>query len=895
MRFPRGSCLGRWLKGQRSFCSIVGDLTTYRELSPEMKHQMEQKWHNKLGDYRFDPFDTTKPKRYVLAMFPYPSGNLHMGHVRVYTISDAMARFYRLKGANVLHPMGWDAFGLPAENAAIQRRIPADTWTHRNIGEMRKQLEMLAFSFDWEREFATCEPEYYRWTQQLFLMLVKDGLAYQREALVNWDPVDETVLADEQVDDNGCSWRSGAKVEKKVLRQWFVRTTAFAKQLLEGLSDPELEDWKDIIKLQRHWIGECEGYSFEFPLVGDHKMKSVPVWTRDPVELKKALFIAIHPTNLLNDAKKNECLLESVIVKNPFTEEMLPVIVTEAVPFPEGCDTYLAVDSEQNRKLAVKSGLNLDLAPNRDEEKETAVKEILEQGIGQGIGGHPVSSKLRDWLISRQRFWGTPIPIIHCPSCGTVPVPEQDLPVQLPTDSVGVPLAQNEQWLRVNCPSCQRTDCRRESDTMDTFVDSSWYFLRFIDAHNKKQMFDRTLAHRLMPVDLYVGGKEHAVLHLYYARFVAHYLHSKGLLPTPEPFKRLLVQGMVMGRSYRVVNNGKYIPAEEVEVLDEKHSKAIERATGEPVTMLWEKMSKSKLNGVDPLEVLREHGCDTLRLILLADVAPTSHRNWSEATFPGILNWQKRLWMTMHDFRELRAKVNPESAEPPATEEFTEQEHKLWDARNYFTAGATFNYRHSHQLSVGISKMQGLTNAIRRAPPDVVTFGRQYERALAAQIVMLAPMAPHFAAELWHQLVTAPHRVEERDASSGCVLQWDGTVFDQRWPEIDEDFPLDLTFKINGAECCILKIPAKRFNQLTHQESLDLALRQEPIVKLIGNRPLRTSDFVLYPSCEAALNVDLDRAILAEGQDDQDATKSKKEKKDKKLKKKKSLQVLHIG
>uniref|UniRef100_A0A182PRK3 leucine--tRNA ligase n=1 Tax=Anopheles epiroticus TaxID=199890 RepID=A0A182PRK3_9DIPT len=892
MRLLHTSLVGRWVKGRKYFCSTAGELTTCRELTPEMKHQLERKWANRLGDNRFDPTDTVKPKRYVLAMFPYPSGNLHMGHVRVYTISDAMARFYRLNGANVLHPMGWDAFGLPAENAAMQRRIPADTWTHRNIGEMRKQLEMLAFSFDWEREFATCQPEYYRWTQQLFLQLYQDGLAYQREALVNWDPVDETVLADEQVDDNGCSWRSGAKVEKKLLRQWFVRTTAFAKPLLEGLNDPGLEDWKDIIKLQRHWIGECEGYAFELPLVGEQKVKSVSVWTSDATELEKALFIAIHPTNLLNTAKHSDCLLENVTVKNPFTGELLSVIVTEAVPFPEGCETYLAIDNEQNRLLADKIGLKL---MERSTTKSISGEEIVRQAREQGIGGHPVSSKLRDWLISRQRFWGTPIPIIHCPNCGPVAVPEKDLPVQLPSDSVGVPLAQNEQWLRVTCPSCQRPDCRRESDTMDTFVDSSWYFLRFLDAHNRKEMFDRALAHRLMPVDLYVGGKEHAVLHLYYARFVAHYLHSKGLLPTSEPFKRLLVQGMVMGRSYRVASNGKYIPPAEVEIVDEKANKAVERATGEPVTMLWEKMSKSKHNGVDPLEVLREHGCDALRLILLADVAPTSHRNWSEATFPGILNWQKRLWLTMYDFRELRAKIDPSSSQPPSSEAFSEHEHKLWDARNYFTAGATFNYRHSHQLSVGISKMQGLTNAIRRAPPEVVAYGRQYERALAAQIIMLAPMAPHFAAELWEQLATAPHRLHQ-DASNDSGLHWNGTVFDQRWPEIDEEFPLDLTFKINGAECCILKIPAKRFNQLTHQESLDLALRQEPIVKLIGKRPLRTSDFTLYPSCEAILNVDLDRAIVEPGDDDaQSAKANKREKKDKKAKKKKSLQVLHIG
>ncbi|KFB37367.1 hypothetical protein ZHAS_00004663 [Anopheles sinensis] len=856
-----------------------------------MKLQMEDKWHRKLGDNRFNPSDTENPKRYVLAMFPYPSGNLHMGHVRVYTISDAMARFYRLNGANVLHPMGWDAFGLPAENAAIQRGIPADRWTQSNIAEMRKQLEMLSFSFDWEREFATCDPEYYRWTQQLFLMLFKDGLAYQREALVNWDPVDQTVLADEQVDDNGCSWRSGAKVEKKVLRQWFIKTTKFAKPLLDGLSDPTLEDWKDIIKLQRHWIGECEGYAFELPLVTDAKTH-VSVWTREPVDLNNALFVAINPSNLLNSEKRTECALE-ISVQNPFTGGTLPVVVTEKAPFPEGCDTYLAVDNEENRAIAERVGLSLSQGNERHKNVSSG-DDILQKAVAHQLGGHPVSSKLRDWLISRQRFWGTPIPIIHCPTCGPVPVPERDLPVKLPTESVGIPLAQNHDWLKATCPSCQRVDCTRESDTMDTFVDSSWYFLRFIDPRKRDAMFDRSLAHRLMPVDLYVGGKEHAVLHLYYARFVAHYLHSKGLLPSPEPFKRLLVQGMVMGRSYRVASSGKYVPAAEVEILDEKNNKAIERATGEPITMLWEKMSKSKLNGVDPLEVLREHGCDTLRLILLADVAPTSHRNWSEATFPGILNWQKRIWMTMHDFRELRSKIDPKNPAPPPAygEEFTTQEQKLWDARNYFTAGATFNYRHSHQLSVGISKMQGLTNAIRRATPDVVTYSRQYELALAAQIIMLAPMAPHFAAELWGQFLATPNRIDRTEQKDSWI-RWDGGVFDQRWPEIDDEFPLDLTFKINGAEYCILKIPAKRFNHLTHQESLDLALRQEVIVRLIGKRPLRTSDFTMYPSCEAILNVELDRAVSDGGEPE--PGKAKKEKKEKKVKKKKSLQVVHVG
>ncbi|KXJ76256.1 hypothetical protein RP20_CCG010031 [Aedes albopictus] len=837
----------KWLR--RMCCTVGSNLMDSRDLTSPMKLEIERKWRNNLGDYRFDPA-SDKPKRYVLAMFPYPSGNLHMGHVRVYTISDAMARYYRLTGANVLHPMGWDAFGLPAENAAIQRKIPADRWTKQNIGQMREQLEMLQFSFDWEREYATCDPEYYRWTQKLFLMLYEDGLAYQKEAQVNWDPVDETVLADEQVDDNGCSWRSGAKVEKKILRQWFVKTTKFAKALYDGLADPTLEDWKDIIKLQKHWIGECDGYNFELKVSG--QKNTIPIWTKHPEHLKEALFVAVHPTNLLNSSKLEEGKLE-LEIENHILGHNLTVIVTDKVKFPEGNDCYIGVASvKEDRQLAVQYNIPLKAQPQS--QSEELRKEILAQVSQLNIGGYPVSSKLRDWLISRQRFWGTPIPIIHCQTCGPVPVPDSDLPVKLPLDSVGIPLAQNEQWLKTTCPKCHSSDARRETDTMDTFVDSSWYFLRFLDPKNPSQLVDPNLSRRLMPVDLYVGGKEHAVLHMYYARFMNHYLHSKNLVASPEPFRRLLVQGMVMSRSYRLKGSGKYLPAAEVEVIDEKKNKAIEKATGAPVVALWEKMSKSKLNGVDPLEVLREHGCDTLRMILLGDVAPTSHRNWSEATFPGILNWQKRIWMTMHDYRLHRSAIQP-SQTPPKSEEFLQQDRKLWDARNYFAAGATFNYKFSHQLSVGISKMQGLTNAIRRSTTEVVAFSPQYERAIAAQIIMLAPMAPHFASELWEQFRALPHRLN----CSSEEIQWDRGVFEQSWPVVDEDYPLDLTFKVNGFECCILKIPTKDLNQLTHQQSLDLAFGQHAVLSYIGQRKVRHTDFVLYPGCDAILSITLEQ------------------------------------
>lgn len=625
-----------------------------------------------------------------------------MGHVRVYTISDTMARFYSMNDMNVIHPMGWDSFGLPAENAAIQRKIPADEWTVQNIEHMRKQLQQLGCAFDWDREFATCDPGYYRWTQKLFLMLFNDGLAYQKNALVNWDPVDKTVLADEQVDANGCSWRSGAKVEKKLLKQWFIRTTKFAKPMYEGLDNPILEDWKDIIKIQQHWIGETDGYSFTFNLVNSNE--SLTVWTANPEDLNQAIFIALSKDHVLAGEKNLQ-------VYNPITDTKIPIIVTDEVSFPLKCDTYLGVANNETDIDTAKI-YNLNIDEGKFKTKLTK-DQIIKAAEKLDIGGFPVSSKLKDWLISRQRFWGTPIPITHCKNCGTVPVPDKDLPVVLPQvnkkEEVGTPLSGHSDWIKTKCPKCGDHDARRETDTMDTFVDSSWYFLRFLDPHNQNQIFDPALTTKFMPVDLYVGGKEHAVLHLYYARFFNHYLFSKGLVPHPEPFKRLLVQGMVMGQSFRLKGSGKYIPESEVEYLDKNKTKAVEKSSSTPLVLAWEKMSKSKFNGVDPADVINEHGCDSIRLIMLADVAPTSSRNWSAATFPGILLWQNRIWMTVNEFLKLRQENTPVQD----LKALEDEELRLLDARNFYIAGTTFNYRHTHQLSVAISKMQGLTNAIR--------------------------------------------------------------------------------------------------------------------------------------------------------------------------------------
>lgn len=563
-------------------------------------------------------------------MFPYPSGNLHMGHVRVYTISDTVARFQRMCGYNVFQPIGWDAFGLPAENAAIQRGIEPKVWTEHNISQMKQQLQDLGCSFDWKHEMSTCDPEYYRWTQKLFLMLHKEGMAYQNEALVNWDPVDRTVLADEQVDANGCSWRSGAKVEKKLLKQWFIKTTAYAQELLDGLDDPTLRDWRDIINLQRHWIGNCDGYSFQLLTSASSFLR---VWTANPEYFKDPnAFVVLKTTHHLAKDKKNSF---DITIENPFTGTIMPVIFCDTPVFADKCDVYLAAPSFRDEDKELQESLSLSFFAKDDlkiskQNLEAMRAEVLESAKRLKIGGYKVSSKLQDWLVSRQRYWGTPIPIIHCDKCGVVPVPDEQLPVVLPEKAE---IDRNpEEALKCKCPKCQNPNAMRESDTMDTFVDSSWYYLRYLDPTNTQKIFDKNIISQTMPVDLYIGGKEHAVLHLYYARFMNHFLHSQGLVNCSEPFSRLLVQGMVMGRSFRVKGSGRYVQEHDVEVVNAKKNQAVLKETREPVIMTWEKMSKSKMNGVDPTDMFREYGTDTTRLIILADVAPTSHRNWSSAS-----------------------------------------------------------------------------------------------------------------------------------------------------------------------------------------------------------------------------------------------------------------------
>lgn len=449
------------------------------------------------------------------------------------------------------------------------------------------------------------------------------------------------MLAHEQVDENGYAWRSGAKVEKKLLKQWFIRTSKYSEQLLKGLDDIHRDDWRDVIKIQKNWIGDCDGYSFSLDLfyvnasTAKTPLQNLTVWTKNPEELHNAGFVGIKSEHLLNHTN-NDIKLLDVALKNPFKDgTLLPIIVCDRFDYPADCDTYIGVPSERetDRQIADQLWLEYDKIPPVAKNRET----ILKKARQLNIGGHLVSSKHQNWLISRQRFWGTPIPIVHCQKCGSVPVRDTDLPIVLPASNVdenGRPLTLKDmaEWKQAECPKCGDKNAQRETDTMDTFMDSSWYYLRFLDPQNSDAIFTKKLATKLVPVDLYIGGKEHAKLHLYFARFVQHFLYGLGLVPEKEPFRRLIPQGMVLGQTYQVKESGNYLSADEVTVINGKKNQATETATGKAVKIEWLKMSKSMKNGVVPIDLINEYGIDTIRLIMLADVAPKTPREWSKAS-----------------------------------------------------------------------------------------------------------------------------------------------------------------------------------------------------------------------------------------------------------------------
>ena len=761
--------------------------------------QIEPKWQKVWAQMQLDKVNndavgatgsSQKKKFYALSMFPYPSGDLHMGHVRNYTITDVIARYKRMQGYQVLHPMGWDAFGLPAENAAIDRNTHPAKWTYANIANMRSQLQQVGLSYDWDRELATCSPDYYKWTQWIFLQFLESGLAYQKEAKVNWDPIDQTVIANEQVDNEGRSWRSGAIVEKRKLRQWFLKITDYAEQLLQDLD--KLTDWPSNVKImQANWIGKSTGAELSFPIVGcDEK---ITVFTTRPDTVYGVSYVVLAPEHPLVETLTSAAQKESVSkfieevknlseidrtsddrpkrgvaigasVVNPFTGKEVPIWIADYVLFEYGTGAVMGVPAHDVRDFAFAKQYNLPIqtvinAPNATGEElkvaytesgtmvnsgefdgldsVTAKTKIIKLAESKKWGTAKITYRLRDWLISRQRYWGCPIPVIHCPSCGIVPVPHTDLPIALPEDVEltgrgASPLAQLDSWVNVPCPKCG-TAAKRETDTMDTFIDSSWYFLRFADAKNDQEIGDRNAINNWMPVDQYVGGVEHAILHLLYSRFVTKVLRDRGLLNFDEPFMRLLTQGMVQGLTYMNPNKSgkdKWVPSALVDPTDPKDPK-----TGEPLQALYATMSKSKGNGVSPEVAIAKYGVDTLRMFTLFKAPPEKDLEWEDADVEGQQRFLNRVWRLVSSFAETKQHGISKKIDK-----------NLRRAIHIAIKEVSEDFDGGYQLNTAISEMMKLSNALQDAEDKS---SETFLEGVETLLTLLAPFAPHIAEELW--------------------------------------------------------------------------------------------------------------------------------------------------
>jgi len=797
---------------------------------------IEEKWQQTWADLGLDKTqtDSAKQKFYALSMFPYPSGSLHMGHVRNYVITDVIARQKRMQGYRVLHPMGWDAFGLPAENAAIDRGIPPAKWTYQNIVQMRSQLQRLGLSIDWDREVATCSPDYYKWTQWIFLQFFQAGLAYQKEAAVNWDPIDQTVLANEQVDSEGRSWRSGAKVERKLLRQWFLKITDYAEELLNDLD--KLPGWPERVKLmQANWIGKSIGAYLEFPIVDlDEK---IGVYTTRPDTVYGVTYVVLapeHPLTKRVTTPEQQASVEAFVQEvanqselertaedkpkrgiptggkaiNPFTGEEIPIWIADYVLYEYGTGAVMGVPAHDVRdfKFAQEKSLPIKVVIVPENGEATTLAAYTEPGIvvnsgefdgmastdakeaivkhaeKHGFGNARIQYRLRDWLISRQRYWGAPIPVIHCPNCGIVPVPDEHLPVELPeevefTGRGGSPLTQLD-WVNVPCPTCG-TPAQRETDTMDTFIDSSWYYLRYPDARNEQQAFDPAKTNDWMPVDQYVGGIEHAILHLLYSRFFTKVLRDRGLLNFDEPFQRLLTQGMVQGITYKNPVTGKYIAPTQVDPGDPKDPE-----TGEPLQVFYEKMSKSKYNGIEPEEVLAKYGVDTARMFILFKAPPEKDLEWEDADVEGQFRFLNRVWRLITDYSNQPAVATQQA--------LTKPEKELRRAIHTAIKAVSEDLEGEYQFNTAVSELMKLSNALADAPCKDSAI---YTEGIQTLLILLAPFAPHIAEELWHSL---------GNTESIHIQPW--LKYDESALVADE---ITLVVQINGKKRGDLQVPAQ--------------------------------------------------------------------------------------
>jgi len=773
-----------------------------------------------------------KESFYCLSMFPYPSGRLHMGHVRNYTIGDVITRYQRMQGKNVLQPMGWDAFGLPAENAAIKHQVPPAKWTYENIDYMRGQLKRLGFGYDWERELATCRPEYYRWEQWFFTRLFEKGLVYNKTAMVNWDPVDQTVLANEQVID-GRGWRSGALVERREIPQWFLKITDYAEELLNDLD--KLDEWPEQVRtMQRNWIGRSEGVEMEFGIEGGDEL--LTVYTTRPDTLMGVTYVGVaaeHP--LASQAAKGNSALQAfidecrntkvaeadmatmekkgmatgVMAIHPVTGRKVPVWVANFVLMEYGSGAVMAVPAHDQRdwEFAHNNGLPIEqvIQPADDAlEADLAQAAFTEKGVlinsGEfsglssaeafdaiadwldkaGKGRRQVNFRLRDWGVSRQRYWGCPIPIINCPDCGPVPVPEDQLPVVLPEevdfDGVGSPIKKMPEFYETTCPKCGGR-AEHETDTFDTFFESSWYFARFACRDNDQAMLDERADHWL-PVDQYIGGIEHAILHLLYARFFTKLMRDMGLVRVDEPFSRLLTQGMVLKDGV--------------------------------------KMSKSKGNTVDPQELIQQYGADTVRLFTMFAAPPEQSLEWSDSGVEGAHRFLKRLWGMAYQHRaagEAVPELNPAS--------MNDEQKDLRRKLHQTLAKVSDDVGRRQTFNTAIAANMELLNDLVKFDDDSDQGRALVQEALEAIVLMLSPIVPHIAHSLWQ------------------VLGHPDAVIDQAWPECDETAleqdSIELVVQVNGKLRGHIRVAADASRETIEE----LAIGNENVQRFVEDKTIR--------------------------------------------------------
>ena len=781
--------------------------------------EIEPKWQKtweENGQYKTNIEDSSKPKYYALEMFPYPSGKLHMGHVRNYSIGDVVARFKKMQGYNVLHPMGWDSFGLPAENAAIKHGIHPDKWTMENIEDMRNQLKTLGLSFDWDREIATSTPEYYKFTQQIFLKFLEHKLAYKKKSFVNWCPSCETVLANEQVVQGACE-RCDSTVIKKDLEQWYFKTTHFAEELLQDIDT--LDGWPEKVKtMQKNWIGKSTGAEIDFIL--DETDKKITVFTTRPDTIYGVSYMVLAPEHTLvkelvanteyekdvdafvskmhtmteiertsSDTEKEGMFIGRYAI-NPINGRKIPIWIANYVLSDYGTGAVMAVPAHDDRDFEFASKYNLDILEVIDEDNkminsdefngmdvDNAFSKIVEKIEKEGFGKSTVNYRLRDWLLSRQRYWGCPIPVVYCDECGIVPEKQENLPILLPTDVEFTgrgesPLTTSKTFMNTNCPNCGKS-AKREVDTMDTFVDSSWYFLRYIDPKNTEQPFNKESVNNWMPVDQYIGGVEHAILHLLYSRFFVKAFNKMGMLDFKEPFKNLLTQGMVL-------KDGA-------------------------------KMSKSKGNVVAPSEIIKEYGVDTARLFVLFAAPPERDLEWSDQGVEGCFRFLNRVYRLVYELADI-------AKSDLSLEKLSKEDKAMRYTINNTLKKVTEDLNEKFGFNTAISSLMELINEMYKYKELDNRNEAVIKEGIETIVTILSPFAPHIGEELW------------------TIIGKSGSIFDISWPKYDDSAlvkdEVEIVVQINGKVRGKLSVATN----ISREDMEKLAIEDEKIKSLVEGK-----------------------------------------------------------